>query len=148
MSSGAAFVAEILYPTKIKGQRRHYRYAPPFPVWQGFCGLFRWIGPLLDTKHCNRPETIRRRARWPSSLTCVSVLHGGGRGKGSPFPTAGRGRPAGGSIRSVRPVRHTPLRLRNMVAASGIGFVRHEGGIRGIETDCPLRHPAHPCNTL
>ena len=33
-----------------------------------------------------------------------------------------------------------------MVAAGGIGFVRHEGGIRSIETGRPLRHPAHPCN--
>jgi hypothetical protein len=35
-----------------------------------------------------------------------------------------------------------------MVAASSVGFMRHEGGIRSIETNRPLRHPAHPCNTL
>jgi hypothetical protein len=35
-----------------------------------------------------------------------------------------------------------------VVATVGIVFVRHDGGIRSIETDRLLRHPAHPCNTL
>ena len=35
-----------------------------------------------------------------------------------------------------------------MVAASSIGFVRHEGDIRKAGTVPLLRHPAHPCNTL
>src|SRR5690348_3435888 len=35
-----------------------------------------------------------------------------------------------------------------MVAASSIGFVRHEGDIRKAGTAPSLRHPAHPCNTL
>src|SRR3954463_6778045 len=33
-----------------------------------------------------------------------------------------------------------------MVAASSIGFVRHEGDIRKAGTVPLLRHPAHPCN--
>src|SRR4051812_45953446 len=35
-----------------------------------------------------------------------------------------------------------------MVATVGIVFVRHDGEIRSIETSRPLRHRAHPCNTL
>jgi len=35
-----------------------------------------------------------------------------------------------------------------VVATVSIVFVRHEGEIRGIETGRPLRHHAHPCNTL
>src|SRR4051812_42623947 len=35
-----------------------------------------------------------------------------------------------------------------MVATVSIDFVRHDSEIRSIETDRPLRHPAHPCNTL
>lgn len=35
-----------------------------------------------------------------------------------------------------------------MVVAGSIRFVRHDGEIRSTETDRPLRHPAHPCNTL
>ena len=35
------------------------------------------------------------------------------------------------------------------MTASGIVFVRHEEGeIRSSVTGRPLRHPAHPCNTL
>src|SRR6187455_1235652 len=48
----------------------------------------------------------------------------------------------------LRPIRHTSLRPRNVVATVSIVFVRHEGEIRSIETDRLLRHPAHPCNTL
>jgi hypothetical protein len=35
-----------------------------------------------------------------------------------------------------------------VVATVGIVFVRHEGEIRSSVTGRPLRHPAHPCNTL
>ena len=48
----------------------------------------------------------------------------------------------------IGPIRHASLRPRNMAAAVGIVFVRHDGGIRSIETGRPLRHPAYPCNTL
>ena len=34
------------------------------------------------------------------------------------------------------------------MATVSIVFMRHEGKIRSIETGRPLRHPAHPCNTL
>jgi hypothetical protein len=47
-----------------------------------------------------------------------------------------------------RPVRHPPLRPRNMVAAGSVGLMRHENAIRSIEIGRSLRHPAHPCNTL
>jgi hypothetical protein len=44
------------------------------------------------------------------------------------------------------PVRHPPLRPRNVVATIGIVFMRHKSEIRSIETNLPLRHPAYPCN--
>src|SRR4051794_36103084 len=46
------------------------------------------------------------------------------------------------------PIRHASLRPRNVVAAVGIVFVRHDGEIRMAGTVPLLRHLAHPCNTL
>jgi hypothetical protein len=48
----------------------------------------------------------------------------------------------------IGPIRHPPLRPRNVVATVGIVFVWHIGEIRKAGTVPSLRHPAHPCNTL
>jgi hypothetical protein len=48
----------------------------------------------------------------------------------------------------LRPIRYEPLRPRNMVTATSIGLVQHDGEIRRAGTGRSLRYPSYPCNTL
>jgi hypothetical protein len=46
------------------------------------------------------------------------------------------------------PIRHVPLRPRNMVTSLGVVLVQHGGEIRRAGPGRSLGHSSHPCNTL